>query len=591
MKPVYIDPNNIKGIECKHVCYQAATDGSMEDLLLIKEVVHTKDNKLIPRLKQIRNFQRDFYITKPNKRNHQQKKEAEHLDNLLKYSCTQVELSQKIQLALGQRFADSSRKLRDVCTNPYVYYADITTPTIIKQKYQERWPDMVSNNKVAILDIETDVLGPDKDVPVMISVTCGQEKLVGILESYANRIPDCSNKISTLYADLMSKVNIKNKDGEYVERNLVEERGKTIKFFYDKNPGALFQRIMLEVHKMMPDFVAIWNMNFDLPKLIAMLDREKINAADVFCDPSVPEEFRYAKYREAKAIRETNSKTISQHPADLWHVMQCMSGFYWIDAMCLFKKIRVANGNEASYSLDYILKKHLGIGKLKFDGVEGEGSLRWHINMQRDYPAEYVVYNIFDCVSIELLDEKTKDLESTVSALADISELSIFPSLPRRLVDILTYFYFENNMVPGTAGSQVKSELDEIIIGLTDWIVTLPAYMVMDDGLFCLEECPEIRTKFRTQTADDDLTQAYPTGGLVMNISKETTSIELCSIDGVSEQARRRAGINLTGGMTNAIEVCNDILGLPYIHDVLDVFNQDIASGVIKDVISEPSDC
>ena len=45
--------------------------------------------------------------------------------------------------------------------------------------------------------------------------------------------------------------------------------------------------------------------------------------------------------------------------------------------------------------------------------------------------------------------------------------------------------------------------------------------------------------------------------------------------------ARRRSGINLTGGQTNAIEICNELLNMPYIHTVLDAFESDIKEGLI----------
>lgn len=575
-----ITKDNVKGIECKYVNYSATNNKKNDDLLVVKEVIHTNDGQLIPRIRLIENYKRDFYITKERYRNHQDKKEYEDKDKLDKYTCTQANMALQIQKALGRRVPDPKKSLHDVCDSPYVYLANITTPTILKARYKQKWPDLVSRNKLAVLDIETDVLNGTNE-PVMITVTCGDRKIVGIVKSYASRIMDCEKTIHEKFVKYLSDVDIKNKSGEYIKRNLVDERGSKIDFIIDTKPGRLFQRIMVDVHAMLPDFLAIWNMNFDIPKLNACLEREGIPLEDVYCDPEVPEKYRYARYKEAKAIRETNSKTISQHPADLWHVMNCQAGFYIIDAMVLFKKIRTANGNESSYSLDYILKKHLGVGKLKIKECDGTGDLKWHIRMQKEFPAEYVVYNIFDCMSIELLDEKTEDIGLTVSALADISEYKIFPSLPKRLVDILTYFYFENGKVVGTAGGNVISDMDADVIALTDWIVTLPAHMVYEDGLNCIEEIPELKTKFRTQTADDDLTQAYPTGGVVMNISKETTHIELLNIEGVEEAARRRAGINLTGGKTNAIEICNDIMGMPYIDAVLAKFQDDLSNNEV----------
>ena len=105
--------------------------------------------------------------------------------------------------------------------------------------------------------------------------------------------------------------------------------------------------------------------------------------------------------------------------------------------------------------------------------------------------------------------------------------------------------------------------------------------MVEDNGLQCVEEIPRLKTAFRVQTADDDITQAYPTGELILNISKETTFIELKTITNVTDAARRRSGINLTGGKTNAIEIGNELLNLPYIHNVLELFEKDIEEGLV----------
>lgn len=578
---VPIDPKNIQEIECKYANYQAAVDGSMDDMLLVKEVVHTKDDKLIPRIVVRENVKRPVYITKENYRNHQDKKEHEDIDKLNKIECTQNEMAVAIQRALGYRHPNPKAQLREVCRSPYVYLADLTLPTYVKATYKNKWKDFITRNNVAILDIETDVVhGTGK--PITISVTMRDIKIVGAVQWFADMIPGGIEDIKRVYEEQMSAVPILNKKKKEVEiRNLVEERGSNIEYITDKDMGVVIQKVMARTHEIMPDFLAIWNMDFDMPKIIAQLRESGIPLEEVFCDPIVPDKYRKVHYKQASAQRVTNSKTISQHPADLWHVLFCQAGFYVIDAMCLFKKIRVASGNEPSYKLDFILKKHLGVGKLKFDLVDDKDPLKWHIEMQSKYPAEYIVYNIFDCVSIELLDERTNDLGLTASSLCDISEYHIFPSLPKRLVDILTYFYLENGKVPGCVGADITSTLDENIIGLDGWIVTLPAHMVEENGLNCIEEFPELKTNFRVQTADDDIAQAYPTGEVILNISKETTHVEICEIHGIPEANRRRAGINLTSGQVNAIEVGNELFGLPYIHTVLDEFEADIEKGLV----------
>ena len=581
-----IDSDNIKGIECKYVTYQEARDGSHDDMLLIKEVVHTKDGQLIPRLKMVENFKRPVFVTKKNHRNHLDKKEYEELDKLDRFDCTQSRMSITLQRALGRGIPNPKLRLREVCKSPYCYFADLSSSTIMKAAYKRKNPDLISRNAVAVLDIETDTVHGTNEA-IMVSVTMGKKKIIGIADWWAKRIPDIENTLHEKYRQYLSTITLREKCKKTgkkidVEHDLIKERGGDLIIICDDNIAEVFKRVMHEVHTWLPDFLAIWNMNFDLPKLIQVLNKYGVPLEDVFCDPTVPEKYRNVWFKQAKSQRETNSKKIAQHPADLWHVLYCMAGFYVIDAMCAFKKIRVANGNEPDYKLDGVLGRHLGIGKLKFNQVvASEGQLAWHIEMQRDYPAEYCIYNIFDCMSIELLDEQTNDLGLTVPGLIGNSEYAIFSSLPRRLVDNLHYFYLDRKLIAGCVGGADASDLDDGIVELQGWIVTLPAHMVEDNGLQCIAEVPRLRTTYRVQTADDDITQAYPTGELILNISKETTFIELKEIEGVSDAARRHAGINLTGGKTNAIEICNELLNVPYIHSVLELFENDIEEGKI----------
>ena len=60
-----------------------------------------------------------------------------------------------------------------------------------------------------------------------------------------------------------------------------------------------------------------------------------------------------------------------------------------------------------------------------------------------------------------------------------------------------------------------------------------------------------------------DVSASYPNGEVVFNISKETTKKELISIDGVTDYMRRAQGINLSGGATNAVEVCTGLFKMP----------------------------
>lgn len=574
-----VPKSEIVGIECKNIAYQEAVDKSGNDMILIKHATHTKDGRVIDGISWIENFQREIYTTKEIYRNHNDKKDYEERSKLDMWKTNDANMSVMVQRALGRQFPNPKLQKRIVCDSPYIYNCDVTATTIIRNTFEEKYGDKIvkSPDKVAVLDIETDVVFGTNE-PIMCTITMGDKKITAIADWWAKRIPDCEETIKTKYKEYLNYIDIRDQNtGKMVAHNLLEERGEEMTILYEENIALGIKAAMLEVHKWMPDFVAIWNINFDLPKINAILKKHGVPLEDVWCDPDCPPKYRRVWYKEAKSIRETASKTISQHPADLWHVLYTMAGFYVIDAMAVFKKIRVANGNEPDYNLDGVLHRHLGIGKLRFNQVKApEGDILWHIEMQRDWPAEYVVYNIFDCVSVELLDEVTNDLRSTFRSLAGLTDYARYPSMPTRLVDYLTFFYKKRGLIAGCVGSGGNNELDEDVIELSGWIVTLPAHMLADDGLKIVKEVPRLVTAFRAQTADDDIAQAYPRGEEIENVSKETTMIEINSIEGVTFIQRRNSGINLTGGRTNAIEICNELFKYPSIHRVADQFAREL---------------
>lgn len=563
-----ISKDNVIGIECKNVVYAQSSDNPRDDLLLVKEVIHTKDGQLHPRLRQIKNYQRPFYVTKPVWRNHKDKKEAERIEKLQRFQCNQAELAMKIQLALGERMANPRKKLKDVCSSPYVYGADILPTTYLKSKYRDKWADLASRNKVAVLDTERDVVFGTNET-IIVTLTMGEKKYIGIVKWWADRIANMEGEINSKFKSLLSKITVSSKDDKDKREpyDVPAIRGDKLIVFTGERPGDIVAEALRLSHQWMPDFMAIWNMDYDIPHIIAALESAGYDPKAEFSDPSVEPEFQRFWYKQDKLIKETNSKSISKHPADLWHVVYTTAGYYIIDAMCLFKKIRVASGNEPDYTLDGVLSRHVGTQKLRIPEADQYGGLKWHQVMQKDFPVEYCVYALFDCISVEMLDERTNDIGLTISVLMESSGYDYLPSLPRRVVDVLHNVWEKRGWIPGCVGADITSELDDDVVGLDGWICTLNSYCVVKNGLFCISEVPELQTMFRVQTNDADILQAYPTGGVISNGSKATTAIEVIEIEGVDDLTRRRQGINLTGGATNAVEIAVELAGCPSFED------------------------
>ena len=64
----------IIGRECKHAVYSKATDGSNDDVVMVKEILHFSDGTREPNIELIENYKRPFYVTTEQYRNHKEKK-------------------------------------------------------------------------------------------------------------------------------------------------------------------------------------------------------------------------------------------------------------------------------------------------------------------------------------------------------------------------------------------------------------------------------------------------------------------------------------------------------------------------------------
>lgn len=564
--PNAIKKEDIAGYECKHAVYVRASDGSTDDAVVVKEYMELKDGTRIPNLRVLQNYKRDFWVTKAGHRKHKDKKEWEDIHKLQKFSTTQAKLIDSIGRALGRPGMQGS--LRVIARSPYLYGCDVTTPVLIKNRYRTQWPNQIRSSSVAVLDIETDVVNGTEDI-LSVSLTFKDRAILVYTKDFLGTSIDPVGKTHELFESYLGEI--------------ARQRNINLDVQIADSPGDAVMRTLEKAHEWQPDFVAIWNINFDLPRMIRALERDGIPLEDAFSDPRVPQRFRYANYIPGQEQKVTSSgKIMPQHPADQWHTMECPSSFYFIDAMCVYKKVRVASGNEPSYSLDAILNKTLGLRKLKFDEIIEKadptmrgGSLKWHMFMQRNYKIEYGIYNLFDCISVEMLDEKTKDLADTLGILCEHSEYSKFPSQPRRTVDDLHFFCLEHGMVIGTTADKMEDEYDKFVVGMQNWIVTLSSHLVVDNGLPILRELPNVRSSYRAHVADLDVSSSYPNTEDFLNISKETTWRELSKIDGVSDAAYRRCGINMTGGITNAVEICSELYRAASFDDLLNGFMAD----------------
>jgi hypothetical protein len=504
-----------------------------------------------------RNVKRPFYITKFDKRNHDDKREYEKLENLIEYKSTQSDLLVSAGRALKMNVS-SPWKAKRVTSSPYVYGLDISGVTFIKNHYKKKY-DKTSYNTVMTLDLENDV---DTNELLILSVAYKDFIYTAILWSFAKKIghskASLKRKIVEKYKELMTDHPIANKIGENIEV-----------VFFDKEVDMVIDTFKV-VHKHKPDYLSIHNVNHELPFFLTLLERNNVNPEDVFCDPMIPKDYRFFNYKQGKDKKSKDGGgDMSIAPQQQWHVVTATASFQIVDSMSVYYYIRMAESNvPGGYSLENLLKVNKFDGKLKHDLGKTfvQGSPDWHKEMVANHGLEYIIYNQGDVVLPLMLDDLTVDLKSTLPGFIGIASYEYFNSSPKILLDNIYFFLKDLGYILGSLDRNYK-DVDNLL-GKSGWIVTLVSTRIEQMlGAAKLKHGGISNT--RTFIFDSDAVSSYPSDTIAANISSTTTEKELKSIDGIAIEIVKYVNLQLLTGYTGIEDVLANLYGFPTIEQII----------------------
>jgi len=235
-------------------------------------------------------------------------------------------------------------------------------------------------------------------------------------------------------------------------------------------------------------------------------------------------------------------------------------------AMAVYNFVRVGgNVVPGGYGFDNILEKEVKLNKLKFIADSKFKGRDWHVLMADKYPMEYIIYNQFDSIGMNELENKTKDFAVSLPVLSGFSDFRIFNSGPKRLVVRKHFFYLEEGKVAMTKPTEYT---DDTMLGTDDWIVTLPAHLTLDNGLRIIFENVELNTNIRAFVFDIDAVSSYPSDIIAANVSRQTTKREISSIEGIEKSKFMLENINLVCGSNNASLYCSRMMNFPSTPDL-----------------------
>lgn len=576
-----------------------------QDLHLIKEVVTLKDDSKHPYMRVIPNYLRPVWMTKMQYRTHTDTKEYEHMDKLDKYMVTQSELRNKVAILTGN--PTSSKSLSELLVNPFIYGADIPSTTIIhREEYQKPNEGKTPTPyKVGAFDTETDVLYGTGQIIIGSMTVLPYVHLVIRADWLDARGADVDadikrvlrEKIEPVMEHFYSEMDKRGKGHLFPK----EERELIMTHEIVKTEIDIVEKSFNWFHDMMPDYMGIWNIDFDVTKVLDACKRADVDPKMILCDQRIPPEYRVCKYKRStqfKVAASGKGKPVSPH--DQWNVLHLTASFFAVDAMSAYRLLRLGEQEERSYSLDSILEKEFGgaIQKLKHPPADMYVKEKWHQVMQGQHKLVYLAYAAIDTISMCLLDRYTRDLSHRLPAMADITDLANCNSQPKRLRDAFFVFAHDDHQcVIGSVGHEreYKKKEPELDIDLGDatddevefdeeeeeapevlsrkgWVITLASHFSAP-GLKLLEECPEARTGIRAFVYDSDAVSSYPSCTQVANVSKVTTRKEICKVGDFDEKVFRLQNINLLGGPTNATEYTTTMFKAPTLFELLDIYD------------------
>lgn len=548
---------------CVHVNYTVSNKSKQRDLCLIKEHIYHPDGTIEPAITLAKNHRRDFYITAPVKQDHKSKKEWERIRHCNRYECTQATLIDTLARVLHT----SPKGLRRLNRNQFVYGTDVDIASIVKHRYHKGFPEAVINPTIAYMDYEWHIASRDLSVGVMVFNEHGH---LTVDKSIFKNIPNAAQRLQECFDTYL----VPYIEKYYEEAKIPVKERRKYKLHVDlvDTPIEVTSKLFSYSHIYKPDYMTFWNGESDFSTIELACKRANVDMASFTCDPTVPPEYRNAEFVRDKPYKldtNGNEKKIKAH--ERWHVFNNMASWQFLDLMCTYAANRAHKPQLSSYGLDAALEREIKLRKFKFsDHIESLNSLtveEWHNVMVRDYPVEYCIYAMFDCIGPQLLEDKTADIRGQFYPKLGISPIQNFKKNPRRIADKMHFELLSKGYVVGSTSDQMIEETDNLLYSADEIIITLSSDTHYNMGVNCLSDCPEIVTSFIPKSADADIKSSYPTNQRILNLSKTTRYTELFKIDTLSISLGKEIGMNIASGKGSAIDVCYRVYQLPHLKD------------------------
>lgn len=510
----------------------------------------------------------EYFITKPGLQNQNIKKQTCSINDVDGYTCQEKDLPQEIAKKLG--LPGYHHKMADLAKSLYLYGADISSEFLLRVKYNKNaeqdakklgLPESIpfSSLNRGALDIETSVLGRCQMHDTMLE---GNEIiLISLVDENFNVY--CSVLKPFLKGaaeeELIAHVT-KVFTGKDESENKMKKYGIKLNFFIHDDEVECIRWLFNKVHESGLDFISIWNMGFDIPKIIERLEHKYVDPKDIFCHPRIPKNYRHMKYVHGKTRP-------SEHFAEKWDWLHCTMPSQPYDSMGLFARLKKVNGHENSYRLGYITDKYVKETKLFADEES-----TFHV-MQSMRFLDHVAYNIWDAVLLIIFEKKQNHVHNLLGLSMD-NPLSIFNKNTVKAKNLYYKYCREHNEVLCTVigNSYADTESEEVNDLPALGGAVLNPNLALDTGVDFLIDSKRL-TRVHEKNQDSDATAMYPSISMVINDSRDTVIYTLLSINNKPEDVEDFC-TNFIDTKENCVYLMNKYFNLPNYEEMINEYEK-----------------
>ena len=408
----------------------------------------------------------EIYFEKPEFRDHTYNKNYTEIDKVDKKVVKAKDIIFAIAEDMGEYGKQKLRNcfetknyqgLKEFLIYPYVYGADYD----VRVWYRYKWMESFDNNRPKILtkgflDIEVDTLEspgfPDPafdpiDLVTFIDITHNNSYTFILVDkefkpkymdkmSYEERLKEVERK--ELYERRHEQeeywINHQDELREKVKEKFDESYpNMNYNFYFYKDERKMLVHLFQLINALKLDFVAVWNISFDIPYMIDRMEVLGLDPRDVMCHPDFPVKECYFKKDMINFAVKNKS--------DFFHIS---SYTIFIDQMINYAAIRKGQSELRSNKLTYIAEREIKDSKLDYSeegNLKTLGYRNWLL---------YVLYNIKDVLLQKGIEERTSDMDTYyVTSYQNITPYESEFKQTVKLRNVQYLFYLRNGLVPG----------------------------------------------------------------------------------------------------------------------------------------------